>query len=245
MSGSVEKITTNIPKFNGTNAEINRIIGDILVREFVIDQQTLSTTLRSMQETNCDKLFLGCIRRCQPDLPLGTLLTELGLITRARLDQILHYQAHDYYQIKLGELLVRNGLLRELDLTQILAAQHGINSEEPDIIQCDQVLLQSLSLETCSEFGFLPIRAEANQIVVAFVDPMDQRSRTAAARMLSTGIIPVMSSNSTIKKALKTLASNKLTSGGSLQNLGITTKNTWKFGFIHCWKTSVGTVRVY
>jgi len=123
MSGKVEKVATNVPQFNGTSDEISKIIGAILVREGVVDQQTLSAAQRSIEKTNSDKTlfqtladegwitrthFLDCIRKCQPDLPLGTLLTELGLISRARLDQMLHYQAHDYYQFKLGELLVRN-----------------------------------------------------------------------------------------------------------------------------------------
>jgi type IV pilus assembly protein PilB len=116
--------------------------------------------------------------------------------------QALRLQEQEKYAQKIGELLVARRMLREHDLTRVLASQLGFVCEEPDIGECDQTLHEKIMLKACKNLGFLPVRRQGEQIVVAFIDPLNQGSRTEAARSLDSSIVPVMASASTINTAL-------------------------------------------
>ena len=169
------------------------------------DDVTLLSVLERVARID-DKTVLDCVRRTRPDITLGTLLTELGLVRPQQLRQVLQQQAQDGYKQKIGELLVEKGLLRELDLTRVVAAQHGFDCEEPTIESCEPALLERVSLKASAQFGFLPIRSEGPETVVGFIDPLNQTARTEAVRALETALKPVMMSRSTLKRALGALA---------------------------------------
>ena len=196
-------------------------IAAMLVREGLVDALTLERTERLMGKLGEDATLFGvlsrttgttaaqlldCVRRLQPDLPVGALLTELGLITPVQLRQALQQQVQDGSRQRLGEILVAKRMLREQDLTRVLAAQSGFRSEEPEIERCDAELLDRLPRQANERLGFLPIRVEDGETVVAFVDPLDQAARTEAARLFETRLQPVMTSRTTLKRALAALA---------------------------------------
>lgn len=220
---SSQKPQAGATTVSGTNNEddVRRIVGEMLVRDGHVDALTLERSRRVLQKLGADnslfqvllKLnqidemrFLASVRKCQPDLPIGALLVELGKITRLQLKQALQLQASEQNWQKLGELLIARRMLRESDVTQVLAAQLGFDSAEPEIGDCDPALLDKVSLKICQRYDFLPLCLEDTQTRVAFADPMNQEARTEAARTLETGIIPVMASASSIETALAALA---------------------------------------
>ena len=205
------------PRVVDTPEDIRRIISSMLIREGGVTQEKLDRCYRVMEKLGdestlftvlsklghiTDTQLLECVRKVQPDLPIGVLLIELGLVTRAQMKQALRLQEQEKYAQKIGELLVARRMLREHDLTRVLASQLGFVCEEPDIGECDQTLHEKIMLKACKNLGFLPVRRQGEQIVVAFIDPLNQGSRTEAARSLDSSIVPVMASASTINTAL-------------------------------------------
>ncbi|MEE9321319.1 MAG: ATPase, T2SS/T4P/T4SS family [Granulosicoccus sp.] len=203
-----------------SQSAVGRFVADMLVRERYVAEEAIDRSERILEKLGgkstlfqvLEKLgqitesnLLECIRKNQPDLPVGVLLVELGLITTVQLQQALKIQKESGVTRKIGEIMVYNRMLRDLDLTRVLASQLGVNSEEPGIEDCDRNLLDTIQLKSCKALAYLPIRRDGNQTVVAFVDTMNQQSRTEAARSLGTGIKPVMASLSTINAALDTL----------------------------------------
>lgn len=204
-----------------TAVDARAAIAEMLLRAGAVEPSTLERCRRLMGKMGDEATLLGvlrrvagidegvlldCVRRTRPELPLGALLVELGLIGPVQLRQALQQQAQDGHRQRLGELLVERGLLRELDLTRVLAAQGGFESEEPRIEDCEPALLERVSVKASAQLGFLPIRAEGYETVVGFVDPTSQAARTEAARSLETGLKPVMMSRTTLKRALGALA---------------------------------------
>lgn len=200
--------------------EVNAIIGAMLQRAGCIDEAYLAkcnrllaklgdeTTLFSVLEKmgKADQtLLLECVRQQQPDLPLGVLLVELGIVDRTQLRQALRLQEQGKFEQKIGEVLVSRRMIKERDLTRVLSCQLGFLSAEPDINDCDPELLERLTLKTARSMGFIPIRHQGDETVVAFIDPMNQEARTEAARALESSIVPVMASPSTINAALSAL----------------------------------------
>ena len=169
------------------------------------DEATLAQVLERTAGIDRDAL-LDCIRRGQPDLRLGSILVQLGMVDAAQLRRALQLQAESGRRTRLGELLVARRVLRETDLTRALASQLGYRSEEPEIGDCDPLLLERLSPKAVERQAFLPVRREGDQAVVAFVDPLDQNARTEAARVVEAAILPVMCSPTTMRRACAALA---------------------------------------
>lgn len=200
--------------------QVNVIIGNMLKRTGCVDDAYLAKCNRLLAKLGEDAtlfnvlekmgladqtLLLDCVRQQQPDLPLGVLLVELGIVDRIQLRQALRLQEQGKFEQKIGEVLVSRRMIKERDLTRVLACQLGFVSAEPDINDCDPELLARLTLKSARSMGFLPVRFEGDEVVVAFLDPMNQEARTEAARAVESSIVPVMTSPSTINAALSAL----------------------------------------
>ena len=203
-----------------TPADIRDQIGEMLIREGRVsrevidkgnriqekigDEGTLFTVLAKMKQIT-EEDFLATVQKSQPDLPIGALLVEIGLISKAQLRQALRLQEQDNYQQKIGELLISRRMLKEREFVKVLASQLGFQYMDPEVSECDQELLGNVVLNVCQKLEFLPIRSESDHTIVVFSDPMEQESRTEAARMVGTGIIPVMATKSAIMEALNAI----------------------------------------
>ncbi|MFK7891035.1 MAG: GspE/PulE family protein [Granulosicoccus sp.] len=198
----------------------NATIGSILVRgSYLTEQQlnrakrllaklgddaTIFSVLKKSADVTDDQL-LECVRRFQPNLPLGLLLTELELVSSKKLQQALRLQEQGQFDRRIGEILVDRRLVKESDLTRVVASQLGFEFEDPTIDQCDQDLLDRITVKIARVFGFLPLRTVDDQCVVAFVDPENQEARAEAARLLEASIVPVMASASAVSAAISAL----------------------------------------
>lgn len=196
--------------------EVRQILRGLYLREKLVDEATLDRAERVLNKLGNESTLtqvliklgrvahaqlLDAIRRQQPPLPIGEILIEMGLIRRPQLLQALKVQDNGNFAQKIGEILVSRRMLREHDLTRVLAAQTGFDSEEPDIADCSRELLEGVSLKVCQRLHFLPLRCVGDTALVAFADPMDQSARTEAARVLGRSIRPVMASSSSLERA--------------------------------------------
>ncbi|MFK7997429.1 MAG: GspE/PulE family protein [Granulosicoccus sp.] len=168
------------------------------------EDTTLFSVLRKLVKID-DAHFLQCVRQYQPGIPLGALLVELDLVTPAQLKQALRLQEQGEFKEKLGELLLSRRMIKERDLTRVLAAQHGYSSIDLDISACEQVLLDRVTVKLARAMRFIPVRMESDKAIVAFIDPMNQEARTEAARALECSIEPMMVSPRALESALAAL----------------------------------------
>ena len=217
---NVVKTSSGRTRQSHTRDEIHCIISNLLRRDDRISDESLERAIRLLaklgEETTLfsvlekmghidEEGLLECVRKHQPDLPLGALLVQLGIVTVSQLRQALNLQEQEDYQHKIGEILMARRMIKERDLTRVLASQLGFVSEEPEIGECDAELLSRITIKLARSMGFLPIRTDGDKCTVAFIDPMNQESRTEAARALETIIVPVMASRATIESALAAL----------------------------------------
>ncbi len=200
-------------------------LAELLLRADVIDEETLDRAVRVFSKLDSEntlflvlvkmglateETILTIIRRRQPEIRIGELLVELGYINKSQLRQALMAQQKDEEPVKLGELLVGRRMLKQVDLTRVLASQLGYSSEEPEIGECENELLDSISTKLISRFKFIPIRTEGDNVVVGFYDPNDQEARTEAARALNSAIVPVMISHSTLQRIMGALERRRI-----------------------------------
>jgi hypothetical protein len=107
--------------------------------------------------------------RERPDAPLGTLIFRAGLLPAETIENALEEGVKTGR--RLGEILVERDLIKEEDLTRLLAGQKGlpfINLREQAI---DPVAARLLAEDQARLFTALPIGFENNAVVVALADP--------------------------------------------------------------------------
>ncbi|MEZ5098400.1 MAG: hypothetical protein R3C15_01025 [Thermoleophilia bacterium] len=106
------------------------------------------------------------------DLPLGTLIHNMGLVGAADIEAALEESVRDGK--RLGEVLLDRGLIAERDLGRLLAGQKGLPFVDLGSIQLDPQAATLLPVGSARLYLALPIRIEDGVPVVAVCDPTNQ-----------------------------------------------------------------------
>lgn len=104
---------------------------------------------------------------------LGTLLIERGVLDQQGLDDALKAAAESGE--RLGEVIVRRGLISEEELAQVLAEQWQLRYCERSAITFDSKALRRMSREDATRLEALPIQEGNDGIVVAVAEPTEAR----------------------------------------------------------------------
>ena len=105
--------------------------------------------------------------------PLGQLLVEGEYLTQAQLDEALHEGSRTGERI--GEVVVRRGLVTEDDVARLLADQWGLEYVERSSIWFEPEALALMSREDAQQLEALPTRIESGHVVVAVAEPTEHR----------------------------------------------------------------------
>jgi hypothetical protein len=108
-----------------------------------------------------------------PRVPLGRLLVAEGLLTEIQVDDAL-YEGSQTGE-RLGEIVVRRGLVSEEDIARLLAAQWELSYVDRASIWFDADALARLSREDAQRLEAMPTRVQDGRVVVAVAEPTEQR----------------------------------------------------------------------
>ena len=138
---------------------------------------------------------------------LGDLLKEAGMIDDFQLEAALSHQRN--WGGKLGAIIVELEFAREDDIARVIAEKLKIpyvNLFDPEI---SPDIVKILKPEIAKKFSVMPVRKEANALVLAMSDPMD--FDTVDNIRFNTGmtIKPVLSMASEIKDAIRKYYDNE------------------------------------
>ncbi len=106
-------------------------------------------------------------------VPLGQLLIEAGFLNQEQLDDALYEGSRTGERV--GEVVVRRGLVTEDDVARLLAAQWSLEYVERSAIWFDADALARLSREDAQRLEAMPTRIEGGNVVVAVAEPTEQR----------------------------------------------------------------------
>ena len=116
------------------------------------------------------------------DSPLGTLLSEAGLLGDAEIDVALkHARA---YGKRLGEVLVELGLVDPAEIVRLVAAQRGLPFVDIRTIPIDRAAARLLPIELARDNRALPVGFARGLPVVAVADPTDDGAMHGARSVL-------------------------------------------------------------
>ncbi|WP_027964167.1 GspE/PulE family protein [Halalkalibacillus halophilus] len=103
-------------------------------------------------------------------LRLGEILVQEGLITDDQLQLALKEKAPSQ---KLGDKLMEEAYITELQLVEVLQQQLGITHERLYNYSFDQSILNLIPKNFAKENKVIPLRREGNKLYVATSDPLD------------------------------------------------------------------------
>ncbi len=102
---------------------------------------------------------------------IGEILVELGYVTLDRLAQAS--QSADQDGLRIGEHLIRLGLVQPEALTHALAVQHGIPRAALPDIEIPREALACVPAELAQRYNVLPLGLHDGRLDLAMADPFD------------------------------------------------------------------------
>lgn len=214
VKGPPKEAPTKPAPSNDSGLEIARF----LVEDGVITEKQLAYAVRVRAKLSTEQPLLGILndigyvtleqqrntlRKHRVAVRIGALLVELGYLREHDLRAALALQKEAGSGQKLGDILLENHFIEENKLIDVLADQLGFPQITPELSDIDRKLLERANPNWYLQRHFLPIRIEQDRVLVAFADPLDQRIRDEASRVLGMKVTPMIASKRAIREVLE------------------------------------------
>ena len=102
---------------------------------------------------------------------LGDILVRAGKINHFQLQEALKNQK--ILGKKLGEILVDQKIITELDIIEAVEEQTGIQQVNLNNIDFDKHAIKAISQNLCEKYGLVPFEMDVHKIKVAMADPLN------------------------------------------------------------------------
>jgi len=129
---------------------------------------------------------------------LGEMLIEGHLLTDEQLNEALkefHNLKFSEYKrggAKLGQFLVRKGLLDERDLVDLLSSQLKIEKYRPAAFPVDISLSFVIPPETAQKYQTVPLKKKGRLLTIAMTDPLDINALDSIEALADSEVEPVV-----------------------------------------------------
>ena len=154
--------------------------------------------------------------QAQPTQRFGDLLVSDALITQDQFDQALAEQKRTGG--KLGEILVRLGVIAEARLVHFLSRRYGI----PEVAFPEEIAPEIIKLipgPTACKYGVVPTGRTLDEMTLAVADPTDVAALDDIALRTGLRVVPRLTSLSIIRQALERYYDNAPPLGGMLSKV--------------------------
>ncbi|MCL6522255.1 MAG: GspE/PulE family protein [Firmicutes bacterium] len=131
---------------------------------------------------------------------VGQYLVEKGWISQAQLEEALAEQRRSGR--RLGEILLARGLLSRRQLQAALAAQLGVRSWDLRAVPPDPSVARSVPDWVARRYRLLPVRREAQRLVVAMADPTDLEALEEVRLRTGQEVEPVLADEEELDEAV-------------------------------------------
>jgi len=149
-----------------------------------------------------DEQIRQAIRNHRLSMRIGNLLVELGYLAQEDLETAFSIQKEKQSGQKLGEILIEQHFIEERTLIEALSLQMGFPFVEPEFTGVDRELFSRAPFKWYEVHDIVPIRREAENVLVAFADPLDQKEIDAAQQIFGPNLLPGIALRKEIRKAI-------------------------------------------
>ncbi|MGH8518279.1 MAG: ATPase, T2SS/T4P/T4SS family, partial [Panacagrimonas sp.] len=183
------------------------------VRSKLGEDYSLVRVLKDLEYLS-DTQLRDALRAQGRAVPIGNLLVELGYLRPAELSAALKAQKEPQYKgMRLGEFLLEKRLIQERELIEVLADQLGFPNVEARFSEIAPELLSGIRPDWCRRFSAVPLSRDADKVMVAFVDPLDQNARLAAEDIFIQ-VVPAITSRRALDETVTAFENSLSHAGG-------------------------------
>lgn len=121
---------------------------------------------------------------------LGEMLVDAGLVDRAHLEETIAAQGKN--PLKLGRLLMSQGLVHEEQIVELLSRQLKVNRFEPDAYPPDPALSGLFPAEVAMRYGVVPLCRQNHTLYLGMADPTDIDAFDTVEQLTQCEVVPVI-----------------------------------------------------
>ena len=138
-------------------------------------------------------------------------------------DELLKQALQDQSRVnlKLGQYLVRKGLVGEYNLVETLSKQLNIDKYNTDQYPFDPSLSQLIPVEYAQKYQLAPIRKKGRLLTIATADPLDINALDTIERMTNCEVEPSVGTEREINQLISNLYGIQSGMGTALEDLEI------------------------
>ena len=146
------------------------------------------------------------------------MLIKAGLLTEENLQLALGQ--HKKAGLKLGEYLIRESMVKESQVIDLISRQMKIKKYKPDDYPLDMELAKYLPADDAMKFKAVPIEVRHNLLRVAMVDPMDINALDSIEIMVNMEVEPVVCSEQDVNQLINALYGVRSSMDGLMEDMG-------------------------
>jgi type IV pilus assembly protein PilB len=148
---------------------------------------------------------------------LGEILVEGGLLTKKQLEQALPYQKKS--GLKLGQFLVREGIVSESQIVDMVSNQLNLKKYSADQYNVDTELANVIPPDIAFRYQVAPLNKSGLLLTVAMIDPMDINAVDAIEVYTNNEVETVICTEQDLNQLLSTLYGSYSGIGGVLEDM--------------------------
>jgi len=131
---------------------------------------------------------------------LGEILVERGVISRAKLEEVLVYQKEK--GILFGEAIVQMKLGTEEDVVQALTCQYGFPYLPLANYEIAPEVVATVPVDVCKQFCLVPIDKIGRSLTLAMANPLNVQALEEVERVTSCSVQAFVSTATEINSAI-------------------------------------------
>ncbi len=148
---------------------------------------------------------------------LGEMLVEGGLLTEEQLQQAV--VTHKQKKIKLGQYLVREGIVSGAQIVDLVCRQLKMKKYSPDKYPIDMSLSKIIPIDFAQKYQVVPLTKSRYLLTIAMTDPMDIKALDAIEVLTNTEVEAVMCTDQEFNHLIGSLYGTYSGIGGVLEDM--------------------------
>ena len=148
---------------------------------------------------------------------MGEILVEGGLLTQKELKEALPFQKKS--RLKLGQFLVREGILNENQIVELVSNQLHLEKYRPENYTIDMDLANLLPADIAHKYQVAPLQKNGLLLSIAMVDPLDINAMDAIELYTNCEVEAIICSEQHLNSLLSSLYGTYAGIGGVLEDM--------------------------
>ena len=148
---------------------------------------------------------------------LGEILVEGGLLTQKQLEKALPFQKKS--NLKLGQFLVREGIVSESQIVDLVSNQLRLERYRPDKFTIDADLVNLLPADIAHKYQAAPLQKNGLLLTIGMMDPLDINALDAIEVYTNCEVEAIICTEQHLNQLLSSLYGSYAGIGGVLEDM--------------------------